>query len=316
MKKILRGVCLMGVVALLATSCNKNKETATITTVNQEMEVVAGEWNDGEKVQLNPSNNQLYFEEGDLLTLFRIAEGEASTYADYTPALTQVDNTTWTPVGEALAEGGDLYAFCPGGSSYITPNLANENRATFKVPAMQNYRENTCPTEGFFMASKLEAGQTAFYFRNICGLLWLKLYSPNNRVVKSIVVTDKKGHHLSGDVTLKIDKVNPTTLTSLYRNYSDTNPSYAQTLAAYIEESGYEVANAGSTMTLNCGDGVQIGTTSGTATSFYMTLRPLALRGGFDVTISGDDWSYTMSTTKNNIIGPSVIKKMPALNVQ
>ena len=50
----------MGVVALLATSCNKNKdqETATIKTFNQQFEVVDSDFGpgyDGEKVYLDQS---------------------------------------------------------------------------------------------------------------------------------------------------------------------------------------------------------------------------------------------------------------------
>lgn len=320
MKKIMRGVCLMGVLALLATSCNKNKETVTsIKTYNQQMEVVAGEFEDGQKVQLNPSDNRLYFEDGDLLTLFKIAENPVnSACADFYPTVgSQVDQTEWTPAGTTtLPDEGDLYAFCPGGTDYVRPDLVNENRATFVIPATQNYRENTCPKEGFFMASKSEDGET-FYFKNICGLLWLKLYSASNRTVKSIKVTDRGGKHLAGDVSLKIDKVNPETLTSLYRNYNPNSDSYMSTLAAYIRESGYSVTNLSETMTLDCGNGVQIGTKSAQATNFYLTMRPLALREGFDIEVEcTDGYIFNFGTAKSNIVGPNIVKKMPALDIR
>lgn len=307
----------MGVLALLATSCDKNKETASFKTYNQQMEVVAGEFDGVEKVQLDPSNYNLTFESSDLLTLFRIdADPTLSASADYVPAATAVDETTWTPVGEALPAGGDLYAFCPGGSEYVTPDLANENRATFKLPAIQYYRENTCPKEGFYMASKLEEGQEHFYFRNICGILWLKIYSPNNRQVREIYVTDKAGKPLSGDVSLKIDKVNPETLTSLYRNYNPDNQAYLNSLSSYIRESGYSVTNQGG-LKLYCNEPVQVGTTKATATDFFMTLRPLAMREGVDIRIVCEDgYEFTQSTTKNNIVGPNVIKKMPAFSIK
>lgn len=308
----------MGVVALLATSCNKNKETATIQTYNQEFEVVDGEYGiDGEKVYFNPSNNKTYFESGDLLTLFRV-DGTGMTYADYVPAETQVDQTTWTPVDEALAEGGDLYAFCPGGSGYVLvdPATQNNNRATFILPSVQYYRENTCPKEGFFMASKLEAGQDAFFFKNICGLLWLKLYSANNRKVTEIQITDGDGKHLSGNVSMYIDKVEPNTLKSLYTNYDPANTSYMNSLAEYISYSGYSVENVGG-LSLVCQEPVQVGTTSATATNFYMALRPLALRKGFTVKVLCEGgYEFTMSTTRNNIIGPNTIRKMTALNIK
>ena len=322
MKKVLRGICLMGVVAMLATSCNKkNEETATIQTFNQSFEVVDSDFGigEGERVQYVPSSNKLYFEDGDRLTLFRINSNPAlSAAATYIPALTQVDNTTWTPMDQSseLPTEGDLYAFCPGGASYVSPQLSNENRATFKLPSTEFYRENTCPVEGFFMASKLEEGQDAFYFRNICGLLRLKLYSPNNRVVTSIVIKDK-AHHLSGDVSLKIDKVDPETLTSLYQNYDPSSDSYLATLNEYIQESGYTVINANDQITLNCGNGVQLGTTSATAANFYITLRPLALRAGCVITINcADGYSYTIDSNKNNIIGPNIVRNMAAVNIR
>ena len=321
MKKILRGVCLMGVVALLATSCNKNKdqETATIKTFSQQLEVVDSDFDpgyDGEKVSLNPSDNKLYFEEGDLLTLFKInVDPTLSACADYTPSLTQVDNATWTQAGTTtLPEEGDLYAFCPGGSDYVTPNLVNGNRAIFKVPNVQQYRENNLPVEGFFMASKLEEGQDAFYFRNICGALRLQLWSPNNRTITSIVVKDK-AKNIAGDVTLIIPEVDPVTLKSLYNNYSDDAAWLSANLYPYIRRSGYSVANGVDEITLNCGNGVQIGTTKATATNFYITLRPLALRSGCEITINYTDGSYTINSNKNNIIGPNVIRKMNPINI-
>ena len=321
MKKILRGVCLMGVVALLATSCNKNKdqEAATIKTFNQQFEVVDSDFGpgyDGEKVYLDQSNNKLYFEDGDVLTLFKInADPSLSACADYTPSNTQVDHATWTPAGTTtLPEEGDLYAFCPGGTDYVTPQLTNGNRAIFSIPAVQVYRENTLPVEGFFMASKLEEGQDAFYFRNICGALRLKLWSPNNRVVTSIVVKDK-AKNICGDVTLIIPEVDPATLTSLYNNYSDDPAWQSANLYPYIRRSGYSVANGLNTITLDCGNGVQIANTKGAATDFYITLRPLALRSGCEITINYIGGSYTINSSKNNIIGPNIIRKMNPINI-
>lgn len=309
----------MGVLALLATSCEKKTNAlATLTSTSEQMEVVAGEWDEGEKVQLSLDNNKLYFEEGDILTLFRInSDPLLSASADYTPSVTQVDQATWTPIGGAqLPQAGDLYAFCPGGDNYVVPDLANENRATFKVPSTQNYRANTCSPEGFFMAAKLEDGQEHFYFRNICGILQLKIYSPNNRKVTSIEVIDKGGLNLAGDVNMKIDKVDPDILTSLYRNYDPSNSSYMATLNNYIAESGYNVINQGSKMTLNCGNGVTVGKTAAKATNFFITLRPLALREGFTIKIYCEGgYVFTKSTTKNNIIGPNVLKTMPAFSI-
>lgn len=317
MKKIMRGVCLMGVVALLATSCNKNKETATIQTYNEQFEVVESVYDDGEKVYFNPNDNKSYFESGDVLSLFKIT-ASGSYQGLYTPAETQVDHTTWTPIAgyELPDEEGDLYAFCPGGGDYVTGDLDNENRAIFTLPAVQHYRENTCPVEGFYMASKLEEGQESFFFKNICGLLCLRLYSPNNRQVSEIEVSDKDGKHLSGDVSLKIDKVNPVTLKALYQNYNPDNASYMQSLNDYIEESGYSVSNVGG-LKLVCDSPVQIGTTASTATCFYMTLRPLAFRKGFDLKVTcADGYVFNMSTTRNQIIGPNVVRKMSALSIK
>ena len=325
----------MGLVALLATSCNKNKDqqNASLQSYGEQMEVVAGEFDDNsEKVTLG-TDNRLYFESGEACALFYINTTTPANSAWLTCTTTggQVDGiTTWTPMGGGTlpeVESRDRYAFSPAGTctydgkAYVTTDSTFfiENRATFHIPAHQTYVENSCPTEGFFMASKLEAGQSSFYFRNICGLLCLQIYSPMNRTVTSIEVTDKDGKHLSGDVSLKIDKVNPTTLRSLYNNYNPDNASYMQTLADYIEESGYCVSNAGATMTLDCGgsDGVQVGTSSGSATKFYITLRPLALRKGFVVKVNcTGGYSFTQQTSKSNIIGPNVIKKMPAFNIK
>ena len=131
-----------------------------------------------------------------------------------------------------------------------------------------------------------------------------------------IQVTDRAGHNLSGDVTLIINEVDPDELTWLYRNYDLNNTSYMQRLNEYVRRSGYSVENAGG-LKLVCDEPVQVGTSSSTATNFFLTLRPLAFRQGFNIKVVCEGgYEFTQSTTRNNIIGPNVIKKMPAFNIR
>ena len=69
-------------------------------------------------------------------------------------------------------------------------------------------------------------------------------------------------------------------------------------------------------MTLDCGAGIQLGTTRNDANQFYMVLRPLALNGGFDIDITfSDNTTKTISVNKDNTIKPNTFRVFPAMNV-
>lgn len=323
MKKIVKCVCMMAVVALAFTSCKKTETTQVLAFNNTTEQLVSDEGN-FEKVYLD-QNSKVHFENGDKVMIFNIHSetGAGSAGVKY---VVSGNGDQLTPDG-ILVDTGTYYAFYPGDNvNLASSQLSNENRAVFTLQPTQVCRiidgKPAIPENSLYMAAKdaihINLSETSFDFKNICGVLSCKFYSPSGKVVKSIAVTDRK-FHLTGDVTMKIHEVDPGEMTTLFRNYSDSD-AYLQQLLAYENRVGYSVANTGSTVTLDCsqvaGGGVQLGQTKEEATRFFIVLRPLALLNGCDIVITfDDDDTYEIHSTRDNRISPNVIRNMTAVNV-
>ena len=326
MKKLLRGVCLMGVVALLATSCKKTNTNSMVYrgySYDSQFDTELANYDgDGSRAYID-ATAKVMFEADDQVILFNVenADGEGSECAmykvqadSYQPVLEPVGVETVSDELMALGK----YAFYPGDN--VTPQLSNENRATFPLVSTQEYREvSGAPVidkNSLYMAAKIDNELEAvnvFAFRNICGVLKLQFFSPSGKTVKSIAVTDRD-MYLSGDVTLKIHEVDPGYMMQLFRNYGAAGNE--ELIAEYMQQVGYSVAADSKTMTIDCGTGVQLGTSRTNANTFYMVLRPLALRNGFDIEITfSDNTTKTIAVDRDNTIKPNTFRMFPAMNV-
>lgn len=338
MKRFVKGVCLMGAVALLATSCNKNKDTnsmvyhvsmdATETYFAQEQ----GVWDDGvsERIYIDGSY-QVNFEEGDQLMLFNLdvtpANSESAVYtvqAGGTGSGITLENLDGTGISDEIKNA--KYAFYPAAN--VTTDLSNENRATFTLTTEQEYREvggaPVIPAGALYMAAKInKAGENQlqndqFAMRNICGILQLQFYSTEeNKTVSSIVLENLGEMNITGDVNLKVPAVDPGAMTMLFTNIvaDPENEGYQSAIADFKDEAGYNVTNAGNTITLT-NVNKTLSTNRNDPDSFYFVLRPLALKDGFKVTINfTDNTSKTITSTKvnTNTIKPSTFRTFAAM---
>lgn len=339
MKRFVKGVCLMGAVALLATSCNKNKDTnsmvyhvsmdATETYFAQEQ----GVWDDGvsERIYID-GNYQVNFEQDDQLMLFNLDEATPanSESAVYTVQQSGIGsgitlvNLDGTGISDEIKDA--KYAFYPGAN--VTTDLSNENRATFTLTTEQEYREvegaPVIPAGALYMAAKIDkAGEgqlqnDQFAMRNICGILQLQFYSTEeNKTVDNIVLTNGGQMNLTGDVTLKVPAVDPGTMITLFTNIvtDPENAAYQSAIAEFKEEAGYSVTNAGNTITLT-NVNKTLSTDRNNPDSFFFVLRPQALKDGFTVTINfTDNTSKTITSTKvnTNTIKPSTFRTFAAM---
>jgi hypothetical protein len=328
MKKIVTSICMVALVALAFTSCKK-KETSQVFAFNGTTEQLVNDEGSFEKVYLD-DNYKVQFEENDIIELFNITNATGTTSAAgmyyLNSNLQFVPSSAQTYLNPTTS--GNYYAFYPG-DNVVALNLYNENRATFRLDATQYCRLDDAtgkpmiPNHALYMAAKDEQHQnlfeTFYNFKNICGVLSCKFYSPSGKKVKSIAVTDKK-FRLVGDVTLKIHEVDPVEMTYLFRNYSD-NPDYLQQLNEYKSRVGYAISGTtGNTVVLDCsqvaGGSVQLGQTKEEATRFFIVLRPLALLNGCDIVITFDNNdTYEIHSTRDNRISPNIIRNISAVNV-
>ena len=310
---------MIALVALAFTSCKKQEQKSNVMIVTQQLVDM------DENRAYIASNNKITFEEGDVVMIFNI-DNEVPTHshcAQY-EAIQEGNYVTMQNCGTGEVAEDILdayYAFYPGGAHNIHTEMAGgENKSMFYVAPTQEYRPNRVPLEAMYMAAKVdnvahlhetENPETAFYFRNICGIYDMMMFDPNGpTVVKEIKITDNS-FDLSGWVELIIPEVDPVEMQSLFNNYDPNNTAYMQSLAQYLNRVGYNVTEQGNTLTLTMPEeGVQIGTTQATCTHFYMVLRPLALTNGYTIDIEFADGSTKTIdlSDRNHQVAPNVIK--------
>jgi len=145
-----------------------------------------------------------------------------------------------------LAES--YYALFP----YQSTASVADNILKFKVPASQKYAVESFGPKAMPMVAKVESG-SELYFKNVCGGFIVNL--TGLEMIKSIQFTgyDETGNKakVSGEFTVNMDY--------------EENPE--------IQAGG----NSSTSVTLNCGDGVQL--SADTPTSFHIALPPATYHG-------------------------------------
>ena len=321
MKKVIRCICMVAIVALAFTSCKKNEEKSSVMIMTQDL---VEENVDENRAYMTPGNLKIMFEEGDVVMVYNIDE-EVPTHshcAQYAAVqegnFVSFENMGTGEVAEDILDA--YYAFYPGGREHIQTELSQgQNKSKFYVAPTQEYRPDRVPLDAMYMAAKVdnvehlsetENPESAFFFRNICGVYDMMLYDPNGpTVVKEIKITDNS-FNLSGWVELIIPEVDPVEMQSLFNNYDPSNPTYMARLNEYKNRVGYNVTEKGHTLTLTMPEeGVQIGTTQATATHFNMILRPLACSNGYTITVTLADGSVrTREVSTNHVVSPNGVK--------
>jgi hypothetical protein len=319
---------MMAIVALAFTSCKKEvqkttKPTTAIFTITAQ-DLVDGNVNEN-RAYFDPTSLKIMFDQGDMVMIFNIDEevptnSQCAQYAAVQDGnCVTLQNCGFGEVAENVRNA--YYAFYPSGPGHIQCEFyQGENKARFYVSPTQKYRPNRVPLEAMYMAAKVdnvehlaqtETPETAFFFRNICGVYDMMLFDPNGpTVIKEIKITDNS-FNLSGWVEVILPEVDPVEMQSLFNNYDPSDPSYMQSLSQYIDRVGFNVTEQGNTLTLTMPEeGVQIGTTQATCTHFYMVLRPLALTYGYTIDIKFADGSTKTIdlSDRNHQVAPNVIK--------
>ena len=321
---------MMAIVALAFTSCKKEEQkttkptTAIFTVTAQDL---VDENMDESRAYFTPNNLKIEFEQGDMVMIFNIDEGVPtnSQSAQYEAVqegnYVTLQNCGFGEVAENVRNA--YYAYYPSGPGHIQCEFQQgENKARFFVSPTQEYRPDRVPLGAMYMAAKVDNvehlsqtqtmnSETAFHFRNICGVYDLMLFDPNGpTVVKEITITDNS-FNLSGWVEVILPEVDPVEMQSLFNNYDPSDPSYMQSLSQYVDRVGFNVTEQGNTLTLTMPEeGVQIGTTQAGAVHFYMVLRPLALTYGYTIDIKLADGSTKTidMSDRNHQVAPNVIK--------
>ena len=182
-----------------------------------------------------------------------------------------------------------IYALYPYNADV---RITDEGVISLALPAVQNYAENSFGRGANTMLAVTENVEDTFLsFKNTCGYLKLKLYNAEGASIKSIDVKGNSGERLAGAATATI---------------------------AFGEAPVLAMADDATTyVTLNCDEGVVLGTTTETATEFWFVLPATTFAEG--LTISATDTEgkvFKKSTTKEVVIERNAIQPMAVLEAK
>lgn len=202
------------------------------------------------------------------------------------------DNSgTFSIVDALFGTGNDLschYAVYP---YHKDIKVTESGTITATLPAEQSYAENSFGLGANTMvAVTKDVDDTFLKFRNVGGYLKLQLYG-ENVTVKSITLTGNNNEKLAGKATI--------------------TPTYGQSPTLAMSD------DATTSITLDCGEGVKIGTTEETATAFWIVVPPTTFEEGLTITVTEvDGESVTKSTSNAVVVERNIIKPMAAFEVE
>lgn len=232
--------------------------------------------------------NLLRWNAGDQISLF---DGNTLNRQYKFDGETGDNSGTFSIVNAPYGSGNDLnanYAVYPYASDI---KITETGVITANLPAEQSYAENSFGLGANTMvAVTKDVDDTFLKFRNIGGYLKLQLYG-DNVTVKSITLTGNNNEKLAGKATI--------------------TPAYGQSPTIVMSD------DAATSITLDCGDGIKIGTTAETATAFWIVVPHTTFEGGFEVTITDINGDRFIKSTSNTVvIERNIIKPMAAFDVE
>ena len=201
------------------------------------------------------------------------------------------NNGVFKKITTDLVTGNELnnnYAVYP---YRVTTAMSDEGIISFELPATQSYAENSFGVGANTMVA-ITSGKddNVLRFKNVCGYLKLKLYG-EDITIKSIAVSGNNNEKIAGASTITA-------------HYGDA-PEIA------VNEEGT------TSVTLDCGDGVTIGSTVESATTFWVVLPETAFTGGITITITDVNDKQLQKSTSNEVsIERNIIQPMAELLVE
>lgn len=311
-KKIIYGVCMLGLVALVATSCKKNEEKANSFSASfGTLEEVSIDGDDRAYIHIYTVNgkeiHETRWQAGDQIKIYNCENGNAGIFQTETeqPAnVAQFFNT-----GPSIGYASEYYAFYPAGMARTEEGGDgwDGEYQTFTLDPIQfvyprGTTANNYTVSGFSIpqAAKKAYSDPIYEHKIIFGLAYFKVKCDGAdngdgeaRYVEKIEVTDNH-FNLHGTVTLRPNKIWPDTLSAMMTRLKAggvNDPQYKRLWNEYvINELGYSAQGRGRTLvmdyrnpTLNGGKGVQLGIQQDQR--LPICLRPGAFAYGFTLTI-------------------------------
>ena len=261
----------------------------TVTSSEQLPNLTAG-FAEGETKTYVESGKYLRWHEDDRLTAFfgntrnRQYKFDGST-GDNSGSFSYISSGN-LETGNALDR---IYAVYPYDE---TTTITDDGKISLTLPAVQTYAENSFGRGANTMLAVTENVEDTFLgFKNSCGYLKLKLYNPEGATIKSVEVKGNGDEKIAGAATATI---------------------------AFGEVPQLTMADEATTaITLDCGDGVILGTTAEAATEFWVVIPETTFESGITITVRDTEGGiFEKSTTKEVAVERNAVQPMAALGVE
>ena len=262
--------------ALLTAGCSSSYEVDTICSDPQSVTAHFEE----SSARLYIEDNRLYWHNADQISLFpcRTANVQYQYNGQTGSREAQFDRVSGSNSGNALSCNYAVYPY-----STIT-SIASNGDISYSFSSTQEYAEDSFDPRANVMVAATEGSDcSTLQFKNAVGYLKLSLYGYDT-VVKSIKIEGNNNEKLSGNATIKA--------------------AYGSVPVMTMPD------DAANRITLNCGDGVEIGSTAEAATTFWITLPPTTFTKGVTLTVTDNlgnifkKKSSTQLTITRNTIQP------------
>lgn len=182
-----------------------------------------------------------------------------------------------------------IYALYPYNES---ARISDEGVILLTLPATQLYAENSFGKDANTMIAVTENVEDTFLaFKNACGYLKLKLYDPDGGGLKSVTIKGNNNEKIAGAATATI--------------------AFGEAPVVTLLE------DATDSITLDCGDGILLGTTAETATELWIVLPETIFTKGITIIATDvDGGTFEKSTSNEVVISRNTIQPMAALEVE
>ena len=275
--------------ALMACGCQEEELNLKTSEPKSFTASIEDNYSGGSTKTTLDENGNVLWEKGDQVSIFAGSTiNEQYQITDDSDGKTSANlNSVSTSTGfVAGTDFGNNVAYYP----YSSNNAIAKSKTAYKVsvvlPSTQTYAEASFANGAFPMAAITSStNDMNLKFKNVLG--GLKLQLKGTASVSSISISGNNNEILYGAANVSVSTANI--------------PSVVLTDAS------------AKTITLNCGDGVQLNTTD--ATPFIIALPPMTMASGFTVIVKDTEGKQMkIKTQKSQTITRSSLLKMPTVN--
>ena len=285
MKRNLKILCSMALMALVSACANHNEDGGGVTLpeVDAPKHLYASIERIASRTMVE-DEKLLLWSDGDEISYFARRSSNLN-YALQKTSGSQNDYGTFRRV-TTHGEEGEKLDYNYGVYPYDEKITVERNGdISVELPSVQHYAKDSFGVGAATMVAVSDGRDGGMLqFKSAVGYLKLPLYG-ENIVVKSIELRGNDGEKLSGAATI----------TAPYT----TAPSVAMD------------TDASSVVTLDCGEGVALGNDATTPTAFWFALPPVLFARGFTIVVTDDKGvTYTKSTSKVVAIDRNLVLSM------